>query len=132
MDHIHVKAPEESVTDVKRWFKSELSRLWPIALGSLTRRRSPCVRERCGACERGEQHPSYVLYGLRKPRRSAVYIPDDLAAEIEQALENGRQLQALLYEAGARYAKAAKLERTRRRGSARKRLVVSTGRSPSR
>jgi len=113
-----MSSDRESVAEVKRWFQRELARLWPVALGSLTQRRSPCVRERCGACERGEQHLSYLLYGLRKPQRSAVYIPDELAAEIEQALENGRRLQALLYEAAERYAKALKMERSQRRGSA--------------
>jgi hypothetical protein len=44
-----------------------------------------------------------------------VYVPDELVPELERALENGRQLQALLYEAGVRYAKALKLERKRRR-----------------
>ena len=114
-EHNPMKSDNESVADVKKWLHRQLSQLWPMALGSLTLRKSPCVRERCAACERGDQHPSHVLYGLRRPRRSAVYVPDELVPELERALENGRQLQALLYEAGVRYAKALKLERKRRR-----------------
>jgi hypothetical protein len=45
----------------------------------------------------------------------ARYIPDALAPEIRQALDNGRALQALLYEAGRRYAEARKRERRERR-----------------
>ena len=113
-----MKHEGESVVEVKRWFRQQFSELWPMALGSLTRRRSPCVRKHCEACESGEQHLSYVLYGLRKPKRSAVYIPDELAPELDRVLENGRRLQALLYEAGVRYAKALKRERKHRRGTA--------------
>jgi len=101
--------------EVERWFREQLSRLWPVALGSLSLRRSPCVRRGCHACATGEQHPSYVLYGRQRGRRFAVYIPDELAPPIRQALSRGRALQALLYEAGRRYAQALKQERDRRR-----------------
>jgi hypothetical protein len=107
--------PPESPAEVERWFRQRLAGLWPLALGSLSLRRSPCVRRRCHACETGEQHPSYVLYGRRNGRRASVYIPDDLAAQVRRALSNGQSLQALLYEVGQRYAQALKRERTRRR-----------------
>jgi hypothetical protein len=103
--------PPETPKDVERWFHSQLGKLWPAGLGSLSLRRSPCIRERCHACETGEQHPSYVLYGRQQQRRFAVYIPDPLVAQIEQMLANGRALQALLYEAGRRYAQALKRAR---------------------
>lgn len=105
----------ESVADVERWFQGEVSRLWPAALGSLSLRRSPCVRPQCQACATGEQHANYVLYGRSRGRRLAVYIPDALAPDIRHALDNGRALQELLYEAGRRYAEARKRERRRRR-----------------
>jgi hypothetical protein len=104
----------ESATDVERWFQQELARLWPAALGSLSLRRSPCVRQRCTACESGQQHLSHVLYGRRKGQRFALYVPDDLAPDVERALANGRRLQALLYEAGLRYARALKREKAQR------------------
>jgi len=52
-----------------------------------------------------------VLYGRIKGRRVAIYIPDELAPEIRRALENGRALQDLLYEAGRRYTNAVKHQR---------------------
>jgi hypothetical protein len=58
-----------------------------------------------------------VLYGRIKGRRIAIYVPDELEPEIRRALENGRALQELLYEAGRRYTNAVK----HRRGHAHER-----------
>ena len=102
----------ESPTDVERWFRAQAAGLWPAALGSLSLRKSPCMRDPCAACARGEQHASYVLYGRVNGRRTAIYVPDELAAEIRRALENGRALQQLLQEAGRRYTNAVKHQRT--------------------
>src|SRR6266508_6754298 len=41
----------------------EYLKLWPGATGSLSLRQSPCVRTSCPACERGDGHASYALYG---------------------------------------------------------------------
>ena len=68
----------ETLTDVEQWFRKQVALLWPAALGSLSLRRSPCVREHCEACRSGEQHASHVLYGRIKGRRFAIYIPDEL------------------------------------------------------
>src|SRR5947209_5650584 len=59
----------ESPSDVWRWFQNQAESLGPAVLGSLSLRRSPCVRENCPACLSGEQHASYVLYGRLKGRR---------------------------------------------------------------
>lgn len=101
----------ESLGDLERWFRRQVTTRWPAALGSLSLRRSPCTRPRCHACATGEQHPSYVLYGRQAGRRFAVYVPDRLVPALRQALENGRALQAALYEAGQRYVLALKRER---------------------
>jgi hypothetical protein len=103
----------ESSSDVVRWLQSEAAGLWPALLGSLSFRRSPCVRENCPACMSGEQHPSYVLYGRQKGRRIAVYVPEELVAEVRRGLDNGRALQELLQQAAPRYVKALKQERAK-------------------
>jgi hypothetical protein len=105
------EAKFESPSDVARWLQSEAARLWPALLGSLSFRRSPCVRENCPACMSGEQHPSYVLYGRLKGRRVAVYVPEELVLEVRRSLDNGRALQELLQQAAPRYIKALKRER---------------------
>ena len=104
----------ESPADVERWFRTQAAGLWPAALGSLSFRRSPCVRDHCAACARGDQHPSHVLYGRMKGRRVGVYVPDELVPAIRHALDNGRALQNLLYEAGRRYTNAVKQQRVHR------------------
>src|SRR5215472_1321730 len=71
----------ESPADVTRWLADRSAGRWPAILGSLSLRRSPCIRENCPACRSGEQHPSYVLYGRRKGRRFSVYIPEELVPE---------------------------------------------------
>jgi hypothetical protein len=104
----------ESGADVERWLRDQSAALWPAALGSLSLRRSACVRENCPACARGEQHPSHILYCRIKGRRVGVYIPEELVAQVSRCLKNGRALQGLLYEAARRYANALKHERKRK------------------
>lgn len=107
------EARSESPSDVVHWLRSEATKLWPALLGSLSFRRSPCVRENCPACMSGEQHPSYVLYGRMKGRRIAVYVPEELVPEVRRSLDNGRALQELLQQAAPRYVKALKRVRVK-------------------
>ena len=102
----------ESPADVARWLERQSAEKWPAILGSLSLRRSPCIRENCAACLSGEQHQSYVLYGRVKGRRVSLYIPEGLVPEVRRALENGRAVQETLYEAAGRYVKALKRQRS--------------------
>jgi hypothetical protein len=102
----------ESAADVEQWFRNQAANLWPAALGSLGFRRSPCIREHCEACLKGEKHPSHVLYVRINGRRFTIYVPDELVPEVQRSLDNGRELQELLHLAAVRYAKALKHERT--------------------
>jgi hypothetical protein len=101
----------ESPSDVGHWLRSETATLWPALLGSLSLRRSRCIRQNCPACQSGEQHQSYVLYGRAHGRRVAVYVPEDLVPEVQRSLDNGRALQDLLPQAAPRYIKALKRAR---------------------
>ena len=101
----------ESPADVERWFRTQAAALWPAALGSLSLRKSPCIRDHCEACARGDQHASHVLYLRVKRRRIGLYVPEDLVPQIERSLAKGRALQELLYEAGQRYTHAIKQRR---------------------
>ena len=114
MSHDYMKeARVESPSDVVRWLQTEAGKLWPALLGSLSFRRSLCVRENCPACMSGEQHPSHVLYGRMKGHRIAVYVPEELVPEVRRSLENGRALQELLHQAASRYVKALKHDRAK-------------------
>lgn len=101
----------ETPEDVRRWFREATRDLWPIAVGSVSLRKSPCIRERCQLCETGQGHSSYALYGRNRNQRFSIYVPDDLAADLKKAIRNGRNLQRLMTEAGRRYALARKNER---------------------
>src|SRR5438132_2137194 len=103
----------ESPSDVADWLERRTAGVWPAILGSLSLRRSPCVRENCPACRSGEQHPSFVLYGRLKGRRVAVYVPEELVPEVRRGLDNGHALQELLQQAAPRYIKALKRERAK-------------------
>jgi hypothetical protein len=103
----------ESPSDVEKWLQQQAASLWPAGLGSLSLRRSPCVRPHCSACASGKQHPSHVLYVRMKGRRRAIYIPEALVPEIRRCLDNGRALQELLYQTAVRYTKALKHQKTR-------------------
>lgn len=109
-----MRTPRESATEVQQWFQHQAANLWPAALGSLSFRRNPCIREHCEACLRGDKHPSHVLYVRVKGRRFAIYVPDELVPEVQRSLDNGRELQELLHQTAIRYAQALKHERTAR------------------
>jgi len=106
----------ERPEQVRRWFQAAIRDLWPVAVGSISLRKSPCIRKHCSLCESGQGHSSYALYGRRGNRRFSIYVPDELAGDVEKAIQNGRDLQKLMGEAGRRYTLALKNER-RARGS---------------
>jgi hypothetical protein len=105
----------ETSEDVRRWFLRSVKDLWPIALGSVSLRKSPCIRENCSSCASGQGHASYALSGYRGKRRFSVYVPDELAPKIQGALNQGRRLQDLIKVAGVRYLQAEKRERQTKR-----------------
>ena len=107
-----IRTPNESPADVVRWLQTSAAGLSPAILGSLSFRRSPCGYPNCSACLSGEQHASWVLYGRHNGKRFAVYVPEDLAPQVQRAVENGRALQDLLMQAGPRYVKALKRARS--------------------
>jgi hypothetical protein len=102
---------DETPEEVRQWFLSTVQKMWPVAEGSLSLRKSPCVRTNCLACAKGEGHQSYILYGRSAGRRSSIYVPDVLAEKVQKAIDNGRELQQLMSEAGVRYVNALKTAR---------------------
>ena len=110
----HTMARIETAEQVRLWFQGAVRDLWPVAVGSLSLRRSPCIRKGCRLCESGQGHSSYALYGRKGDRRFSIYVPDELAEDLERAIRNGRDLQKLMTEAGRRYTLALKNERVLR------------------
>jgi len=110
-----VKREATSLAQLKTWFAAEVEHLWPVAVGSLSLRKSPCVRANCHACATGEKHASYVLYVRREGKRHGIYVPDELVPQVREAVANGRKLQALLADAGIRLVGLLKGARSARR-----------------
>src|SRR5689334_10338397 len=108
--HTYMKQTPEQVT---KWFQTMVQKLGPAVAGSLSLRKSPCIRKNCPACARGEGHASYALYGRLKGKRFSIYVPNDLVPEISAALANGQRVQELLSEAGIRFTRALKESRKR-------------------
>jgi len=114
--HIYsVTNDSNPLAELKAWFIAQLDELWPVALGSLSLRRSPCIRKNCQACATGEKHASYVLYVRREGKRYGLYIPDELVPQVRAAVANGRKLQALVADAGVRAVGVLKGARSTRR-----------------
>lgn len=105
--HIYMRKTE-STEDVHRWFAEIICGLWPVAVGSLSLRKGPCIRSNCSACKSGEGHSSYSLYGRQGNRRFSIYVPEKLVPEVRAAVQNGRKLQELVNQAGLRYVRALK------------------------
>ncbi len=106
----------ETPEQVLRWFQSAAHNLSPVAAGSLSLRKSPCIRKNCPTCASGQGHSSHVLYGRRGGKRFSIYVPEELVLEVRKALANGRRLQELMSEAGVRYTHALKARRRREAG----------------
>jgi hypothetical protein len=109
------KAKTENPAAVGEWFGKAIGSIWPVVDGSLSLRKSPCVRANCPACAAGEGHRSYVLYGRIAKKRFSIYVPEELVPEVRVAMENGRRLKELISEAGLRYTQALKEQRKGRK-----------------
>jgi len=81
-------------------FLEELARLWPLAKGSLTFVRKPCIRPTCPACKAGRKHKAILFSFTQGGKRRCRYVSAELAPVLRQALANGRRLEARLSELG--------------------------------
>lgn len=87
-------------TEVQKYFQGHLLPLWPALKGSLCEVRKPCIRPNCPACARGDKHPAFIFTFTEKGRRRCMYVPAQLVPLLQEGLENGRKLEALLSEIG--------------------------------
>jgi len=91
------KSPEQTL---RQQFLEDVQRLWPVLKGSLAQIRKPCIRPACPACARGEKHPAFILSFTQGGRRRCMYVPAALVCLLQTGLQNGRRLEALLYQLG--------------------------------
>ncbi len=87
-------------SSIQNRFRAKLLALWPALKGSLAEVRKPCIRPNCPVCARGDKHPNYLLAFTDQGRRRCLYVPKAMVPALERALENGRQIEKLLYQMG--------------------------------
>ena len=95
-------------------FQSEVADLWPLARGSLTLIRKPCIRPGCPSCAKGVKHSAYILMTRDKGARRCLYVPRDLAPILRQALRNGKVLERRLARLAMQMILAYRAQRRRR------------------
>lgn len=78
----------------------QLRGLWPALKGSLALVYKPCIRPDCPACASGKKHPNHLLAYTQKGKRRCLYVPLEMVPVLERALENGRQIEQILYATG--------------------------------
>jgi hypothetical protein len=81
-------------------FLRQFEKLWPAIKGSLAEVHKPCIRPNCATCASGDKHPAFILSFTDKGRRRCMYVPAELVPRLQQALRNGKALEALLYQLG--------------------------------
>lgn len=95
-----MRRPSSPSPDPKEAFLQQLSKLWPAMKGSMAQVRKTCLRPGCTACARGDKHPAFILSFTQAGKRRCRYVPKELVPLFERALQNGRQIETLLYELG--------------------------------
>ncbi len=105
---------------LQQQFLDQLRACWPALKGSLALVYKPCVRPNCPACARGQKHPNYLLAFTQRGRRRCLYVPKAMVRVIEQALENGRRIEQLLYQMGPALLQEYRLQNPAQTGPALK------------
>jgi hypothetical protein len=108
--------PDDSPLEaqVRKQFHDRLLALWPALKGCLSEVRKPCIRPNCPACARGDKHPAFIFSFSEKGRRRCMYVPAELAPLLQEGLDNGRKLEALLSEIGPALLRLYRQERAKK------------------
>ena len=81
-------------------FLDEVAGLWPLAKGSVSEVRKPCVRKGCKACAEGRGHPAAIYTYREGGKLRCMHVRPEFVPELKQAIENGRALEAALVRLG--------------------------------
>ena len=79
---------------------AEFAAEFPVAKGSLTKTHSPCVRRGCRLCAEGRGHPKLIFTFRENGKLRGLYVRPAHEGALRAAIENGRELERLLVEAG--------------------------------
>jgi len=65
--------------------RAALDELWPVAKGSPSRVRKPCIRSSCKACASATKHPVWLFSFRQTGRRVCMYVPERLVPTLHSA-----------------------------------------------
>jgi hypothetical protein len=89
---------------MEKSLREKINDLLPAARGTVAEVRKPCSRPGCKPCAEGRKHPSFIyVYTDDAGRRRCKHVPRGLVPELRERLERGRQVDRLLFEAGAEF-----------------------------
>ena len=103
------------LADARRRFVRETRGLWPLAKGTLAEIRKPCIRSGCKACACGKKHPALVYMFMENGRQRCMYVPRGLAAQLRQAIANGKEYEARIRPLGRELIRGYRMERDHKR-----------------
>ena len=92
--------PEPNAPGPQQAFLEDMAGLWPLAKGSLSEVRKPCVREACRACAEGRGHPAAIFTFREEGRLRCLHVRPEFVPELRRAIANGRKLEAALVRLG--------------------------------
>ena len=95
-------------------FKKELESLWPVAKGSMSEVRKPCIRPGCSACTKGEKHRAFIFAYMDGKRRRCMHVPLALVPVMRQAIDNSRRLEQLLHQQGPELIRSFRKKRNKK------------------
>ena len=81
-------------------FMRTIAGLWPLAKGSLSQVRRPCMRKQCRACAEGRKHPACIFTYREEGRLRCLYVRPELVPALRQAIANGRKMEKRLTQLG--------------------------------
>lgn len=94
------KKTKKETTDSRQAFIKEVSGLWPLAKGSLSEVRKPCVRKGCKVCEQDGGHKAWIFTYREGGKLKCLHVRPEHVEHMRQAITNGRKLEALLASLG--------------------------------
>ena len=95
-------------------FKQEMENLWPLAKGSMSEVRKPCIRPGCPACAQGEKHRAFIFAYTDGKHKRCMHVPLELVPVMRQAIDNCRRLEQLLHRQGPELIRNFRAKRNRK------------------
>ena len=85
------------MTDKEKWVE-RIIKLFPAAKGSVREVKKGCGYASCKRCASGEKHQAYLFTYYQNGKQKSHHVPKPKLAAIQEALENGREIERLMVE----------------------------------